>query len=68
MLAVVSVTCQHKDFGIMSSNNWSCWDWSTKSVISSTGIFVEIDNNNQQHFHFMPKIMRVLRSCSMKIL
>ncbi len=51
MLAVVSVTCQHKDF-----------------VISSTGIFVAIDNNNQQHFHFRPKIMRVLRSCSMKIL
>ncbi len=45
---------------------------STKAVISNTGIFVAIDNNTLYgskiiHFSFMPKIIRILRSCSMKI-
>ncbi len=39
----------------------------TKAVISSTGIFVAIDNNTLYWFSFMPKFIRILRSCSMKI-
>ncbi len=44
------------------------WTWSTKAVISSTGIFVAIANNTLYvkiiHFYFMAKIIRILRSCS----
>ncbi len=48
------------------------WPWSTKAVISSTGIFVVIAKQyivwvKHIHFYFMPKIIRILRSCSMKI-
>ncbi len=39
---------------------------STKAVISSTGIFVAIWVKIIS-FSFMPKIIRILRSCSMKI-
>ncbi len=46
--------------------------WSTKAVMSNTGIFVAIANNTLCgskiiHFFFIPKIIRILRSCSMKI-
>ncbi len=45
--------------------------WSTKAVISNTGIFVAIDNNtlyeSKLYIFFMTKIIRTLRSCSMKI-
>ncbi len=43
------------------------WPWTTKPVLS---IFVAIANNKWVkiiHFSFMPKIIRILRSCSMKI-
>ncbi len=45
------------------------WPWSTKAVISNTGIFVAIANCMGQMIDFsvMPKIIRILRSCSMKI-
>ncbi len=43
--------------------------WSTDAVITSTGIFIAIHNNMSQNnnFSYMPKIIRMLRSCSMKI-
>ncbi len=46
--------------------------WSTKSVISSTGIFVATAKKNivwvkMIQFYFMTKIIRILISCSMKI-
>ncbi len=46
--------------------------WSTDAVISSTAIFVEITKNTLygsklSDFYFMPKIIMILRSCSMKI-
>ncbi len=52
--------------------NTHLWPWSTKAVISCMGV---ICSNSQQyivwvkiiHFYFMPKIIRILRSCSMKI-
>ncbi len=45
---------------------------STKAVISNTGIFVAIDNNTLYGsklyiFLLCQKIIRILRSCSMKI-
>ncbi len=48
------------------------WPWSTKAVISSTSIFVAIAKNTLYGskwpvFLLLPKIIRILRSCSMKI-
>ncbi len=44
--------------------------WSTKAVISSTGIFVAIDNNtlNGSKLSIFLLCQKSLRSCSMKIL
>ncbi len=55
-----------------SSLQLICDPVSTKPVISSTGIFVAIANNTLYgskllDFSFMPKVIRILRSCSMKI-
>ncbi len=48
---------------ILSSYGYM-WPWSTKPVFSSQKytVWVKIIN-----FYFMPKIIRILRSCSMKI-
>ncbi len=52
-------------------NHTNMCPWSTKAVISSTGIFVAIDNNtlygSKLYIFFYAKIIRILRSCSMKI-
>ncbi len=48
-----------------------CVPGATKAVISNTGIFVAIATIHCMgqiiDFSFMPKIIRILRSCSMKI-
>ncbi len=48
------------------------WPWSTKPVLSSTGIFVPIDKKyivwiKIINFYFMPKIIRILTSCPVKV-
>ncbi len=47
------------------------WPRSTEAVLSRWGVFITIAKNTlygqNYRFYFMPKIIRILRSCSMKI-
>ncbi len=67
---IVCSICEYYTVLNMRMDSYIC-PWSTKTVISSTAIFVAIDNNNIWviiiDLYYMPKIIRILRSCSMKI-
>jgi len=67
---IVCSICEYYTVLNMRMDSYMC-PWSTKTVISCILIFVAIDNNNIWViiivFYYMPKIIRILRSCSMKI-